>query len=105
MHPDEVKMFTPTSEVKKRFPRGKKVRGIVRSHAHFGYFIDIPGTEIPGLIETVLLEPSEKPNLEIGSTIEAVILHFRDSKNPLGRQFRLTVHPAVLENPSLIEPL
>ncbi|WP_299489159.1 hypothetical protein [Acaryochloris sp. IP29b_bin.137] len=98
-------MITPTSEVMKCFPRGKKVRVIVRSHAHFGYFVDIPGIEIRGLIETVGYEPSEEPNLEIGSSIEAVIQHFRDSKEPLKRQFRLTVHPAVLANPSLIKPL
>lgn len=99
------KMITPASEVNKCFPRGKKVRVIVRSHVHFGYFVDIPGIEIRGLIETVLLEPSEKPNLEIGSTIEAVILQFRDSKELLKRQFRLTVHPAVLANPALVKPI
>lgn len=95
-------MFTPTSEVNKRFPRGTKVRVIVRSHVRFGYFVDIPGIEIRGLIETVRYEPSEEPNLEIGSTIEAVIQHFRDSKEPLKRQFRLTVHPAILANPTTV---
>ncbi|BDM79627.1 hypothetical protein [Acaryochloris marina] len=98
-------MITPTSEINKRFPSGTKVRVIVRSHVRFGYFVDIPGIEIRGLFETVGYEPSEKPNLEIGSTIEAVIQQFRDSKEPLKRQFRLTVHPAVLANPSLIKLL
>lgn len=98
-------MITPTNEVMKRFPRGKKVSGIIRSHCHFGYFIDIPGIEIPGLIETIGLEPSEREKLKIGSIIEAVILHFRDSKEPLKRQFRLTIHPAILSGSVQIEPL
>ena len=103
--------MTPTDEVNRRFPRGTKVRGIVRSHTHYGYFVEIPGIEILGLVETILMDESEKKSIpEIGSEIEAVIIQFRDPKvmspkDSLKRQFRLTVHPTALANPELIKPL
>ncbi len=97
-------MMTPSDEVKKHFPRGTKVSGVVRSHCPFGYFINIPGIEIPGLVETMELKPSEKYP-DIGSEIEAVIIDFRDPIEPLRRQFRLTVNPMALANPGLIKPL
>lgn len=93
--------MTPTDEVNRSFPRGTKVSGIVRSHRPFGYFIEIPGTEIPGLVETILLDESEKNTPEIGSKVEAVILQFRDT-GLLGRQFRLSVHPNVLAKSELM---
>lgn len=97
--------MTPSDEVKKRFPRGKKVSGIVRSHCPFGYFINIPGIEIPGLVETIGLKLSQREYPDIGSEIEAVIIDFRDPIEPLRRQFRLTVDPGALANPGLIKPL
>ena len=96
-------MMTPSDEVKKRFPRGKKVSGVVRSHCHFGYFINIPGIEIPGLVERVGLEGLERIYPAIGSKIDAVILDFRDSAEPMRRQFRLSVHPKLLDKPPIGE--
>jgi len=98
--------MTPTDEVNKRFPRGTKVSGIVRYINYFGYFIEIPGIEILGLVETVGPNAMEEEDIpEIGSKIEAVIMQFRDSKRPLSRQFRLSVHPDDLAKSELIKPL
>ena len=103
--------MTPTDEVNQRFPRGTKVRGIVCSHTHYGYFVEIPGIEILGLVETILMNESEKKSIpEIGSEIEAVILQFRDPKvmspqDSLKRQFRLSVHPDILAKSELIKLL
>jgi ribosomal protein S1 len=95
--------MTPTDEVNKRFPRGTKVSGVVRYISPFGYFIEIPGIEILGLVETVGPNESQGKNIpEIGSEIEAIIIQFRDSKRPLSRQFRLSVHPNDFANSELM---
>ena len=102
----KYKTMTPTDEVNKRFPRGTKVSGVVRSICYFGYFVEIPGIEIRGLVETVGFFEFERENIpKIGSKIEAVILQFRDSKKPSNRQFRLTTHPNALGNSEKIKPL
>lgn len=99
------KTMTLTDEVNKRFPKGTRVSGIVRSHTHYGYFVDILGIEFPGLVETILFDESEKEKIpEIGSRVEAVILQFRDT-GPFGRQFRLGVHPEDLAKSESIKPL
>ncbi|NEQ42441.1 MAG: hypothetical protein F6K00_02315 [Leptolyngbya sp. SIOISBB] len=85
MHPDEVN---------KRFPRGKKVCGIVCQHRHFGLFVEIPGTDILGLVDTTGYKSTDSYP-EIGSEIEVTILQFRDSENPLKRHFRLGVNSAI----------
>ena len=83
--------MNPTDEFNKRFPRGTRVRGIVRSHVRFGYFVNILEPKSLGLVDTTLFEPSEKEKIpEVGSEIEAVILQYRNTKVP---HFRLSAHP------------
>lgn len=88
--------MTSSDEISRHFPRGEKVTGTVRSRASFGYFVSISGVEVPGLIETVFLTPSEMQYLTIGAEIEAVVLQFRDRGEPWKSQIRLAIDPAAL---------
>jgi hypothetical protein len=81
---------TPTDEVNKRFPQFKKIRGIVCMNCHYGFWVEIPGIEIRGLVDTTgvdIIYP------EIGTEIEARVVQFRDSENPRKRHFRLILNP------------
>ena len=82
-------------DINEQFPKGKKIWGIVCQHRHFGFFVKIPGIDILGLVDTGGYKILENYP-DIGSEIEATILQFRDSKNPLKRHFRLGVNPSIL---------
>lgn len=85
------------------FSQGKKVSVTAIKKTSFGLFCRIPGTDIPGLIERDGLNSTDEEP-KIGSEFEAVILQFIDSNRPVTRQFRLSIHPALLNKTDLIEP-
>lgn len=78
------------------FSKGNKSFWDCLSTSSIWFFFKISGTDILGLVDV-----SGCKNLEtypeIGSTIEAVVLQFRDSENPLKRHFRLGVNISTLK--------
>jgi ribosomal protein S1 len=84
-------------EVKKRFPVGCRVRGVVTKHWPFGIFVDLGDSEAIGLVEIVSfldegrMTPDQYP--PVGATVEAVVLgHTSEDR----KQIWLSMKPSQL---------
>jgi ribosomal protein S1 len=93
----------PTSmweESKRRFPVGRRVRGVVTEHCPFGVFVDLGDPVARGLVQiTDFLDEGRMTAdlyLPVGSAIEAVVIGHTDDRR---KQVWLSVQPSRLVRP------
>ena len=72
-----------SEEIRKRFPIGAIVCGSVVSHRHFGFFVDIGLSDVPGLVQITDFADSVRVTVDqfppIGTKVSAIVLGYRFS--------------------------
>ena len=86
------------AELRRRFPEGSIVRGVVKHHAPFGFFVDLGVPEADGLVRIVDVkdEPPVSPANDyppVGSEVDAYVWGVSAGGRP---QVDLSIKPSVL---------
>jgi ribosomal protein S1 len=88
-------------EAKRRFPLGRRVRGVVTEHCPFGVFVDLVDPVARGLIHITdflnggQMTPDRYP--PVGMAVEAIVLGHTDDRR---KQVWLSLKPSRLGSPA-----